>query len=205
MVVGGSSGTPAATTAATSNQQPANSNVEDSPHPSAEGFVHIQPPSPSYSPHTPPFSSHSKPRESLPTTLRQVFRVILLCCDSIVAPSAYYPVSTLRMLSPSFHQLREPYISILHVQVEYLPIPYILVCVFVVCARVCAFAENRLERASERTRASAFVFYIKSDEYERGRVMQIHRVLSIKYSMEGDHVLSPTPCTPRLRLFIATC
>lgn len=31
--------------------------------------------------------------------------------------------------------------------------------------------------------------------------MQIHRVLSIKYSTEGDHVLSPTTS---IRLFIAT-
>lgn len=34
----------------------------------------------------------------------------------------------------------------------------------------------------------------------RGRSMQIHRVLSIKYSTQGDHVLSPTTS---VRLFIA--
>ena len=32
--------------------------------------------------------------------------------------------------------------------------------------------------------------------------MQIHRVLSIKYSAQGDHVLSPTPSTPYVYLLL---
>jgi len=59
--------------------------------------------------------------------------------------------------------------------------------------------ETRVEIPGQYTRLHRCIRSLVGREV----CMQIHRVLSIKYSTQGDHVLSPTPPLDA-RLFIAT-
>lgn len=123
--------------------------------------------------------------------LRQVFRVILLCCDSIVASSTYgFPILSRAPVSPAEESGGRTH------------------------ACMCTFGGRRRAACTDayfvyrHVRKNSHIHRWKYPRYtERGRedrrgCMQIHRVLSIKYSTQGDHVLSPTPCTPYVYLLL---